>query len=275
MVPAVSCVKDPDWIEVALSGLRDLGACVITDVLDAGMIAETEAALYRAQGAVIEAVGRERLERAGELGVVRLPMLYERHFLRFLELEPVRAIVDRTVSETAILHLQNGFVYPSFAADAQPRVFQNRFHRDFPRLLNGYMASVNLFFAISEFTEDAGGTHVAPGTHQKDGPMSEAYLERIAQPVVCPAGSIIAFDSTLMHRAGFNRSGRDRLSINHQFTRSFFKQQIDYPRALAEEDLSAFSERCRQMLGFYTRVPASLDDYYRSPEERLYRSGQG
>jgi hypothetical protein len=29
------------------------------------------------------------------------------------------------------------------------------------------------------------------------------------------------------------------------------------------------------LLGWYTRVVTSLDEFYRPPEERLYRSGQG
>ncbi len=46
---------------------------------------------------------------------------------------------------------------------------------------------------------------------------------------------MIVFDSTLWHAAGANVSGSDRLAINHQFTRSFIKQQIDYVRALGEQ----------------------------------------
>jgi hypothetical protein len=34
-------------------------------------------------------------------------------------------------------------------------------------------------------------------------------------------------------KAGINTSGKERLAINHQFIRSFLKQQIDYVRARA------------------------------------------
>ena len=47
--------------------------------------------------------------------------------------------------------------------------------------------------------------------------------------------SMIVFDSTLWHAAGANRSGKDRLAINQQFTRSYVKQQVDYVRALGLE----------------------------------------
>jgi ectoine hydroxylase-related dioxygenase (phytanoyl-CoA dioxygenase family) len=83
------------------------------------------------------------------------------------------------------------------------------------------------------------------------------------------------FDSTLWHASGRNTSGRDRLSINHQFTRSWIKPQIDYVRALGDGFVGSLPERSRQLLGWYTRVVTSLDEFYRPPEERLYRAGQG
>jgi len=86
---------------------------------------------------------------------------------------------------------------------------------------------------------------------------------------------MIVFDSTLWHAAGSNTSGRDRLAINHQFTRSWIKQQIDYVRALGNEAVEASPPRTQQLLGWYTRVVTSLDEYYQPPERRLYRKAQG
>jgi ectoine hydroxylase-related dioxygenase (phytanoyl-CoA dioxygenase family) len=83
------------------------------------------------------------------------------------------------------------------------------------------------------------------------------------------------FDSTLWHAAGRNASPRDRLGINQQFTRSFLKQQIDYVRALGDEVVERQAPRTQQLLGWYTRVVTSLDEFYRPTEARLYRSGQG
>jgi ectoine hydroxylase-related dioxygenase (phytanoyl-CoA dioxygenase family) len=37
----------------------------------------------------------------------------------------------------------------------------------------------------------------------------------------------------------------------------------------------AQDDRTQQLLGWYTRVVTSLDEYYRPSDERLYRSGQG
>jgi ectoine hydroxylase-related dioxygenase (phytanoyl-CoA dioxygenase family) len=231
--------------------------------------------MYKAQERIRADVGEDRLERAGELGVLRLMLKHEERLVRLLELEPALAVVDATVSETAILHLQNGLILPPFEGSRSEDIFQLNFHRDFPRVLNGYLMSINTFFAIDEFTSENGATLVVPGTHQTDLPPPHEYLEANALPVVCPAGSMIVFDSTLWHAAGENLSGRDRVAVNQQFTRSYVKQQVDYVRALGDEFVQAQTGRTQQLLGWYTRVVTSLDEYYRPPEERLYRSGQG
>jgi len=231
--------------------------------------------MYAVRDCIEREIGTDRLKRAGELGVLRLMMRWDPFFLRFLELPAVLSIVDATVSPTGILHLQNGFILPSFPLSEKPQVFQNSYHQDFPRVLNGYLASINVFFAIDEFTRENGATWVVPKSQQTPERPSQNTIDATAVPVECPAGSMIVFDSTLWHAAGANASGRDRLAINHQFTRSWIKQQIDYVRALGNAGVEAQPPRTQQLLGWYTRVVTSLDEFYQPAEQRLYRRGQG
>lgn len=271
----VDCRTTPNWLKLTLESVRYQGFAVVEQVLDRSFVGQVSEAMYRVRDRIIREVGRERLERAGEIGVLRLMMKYDPLFLRFLEIPELLSVVDQTVSNTAILHLQNGFILPSSPDQKRPSVFQMQFHQDFRRVLNGFAVSVNAFFAISEFTRESGATLVVPGTHQKEGAPDQEYLGANAQPVECPAGSMIVFDSTLWHASGVNVSGQDRLAINHQFTRSYLKQQIDYVRALGDSIVMAQPPRTQQLLGWYTRVPTSLDEYYRPEDERLYRKGQG
>jgi len=271
----VNCKTNADWLKLTLEALRCCGYMVVEEVLDSVLIAGMRAAMYRARERILSDVGEERLRRAGELGVLRLLLKYDPIYFKLLEAPEVLAVIDHTVSETAILHLQNGLLLPSFPQSEIPSVFQNRFHMDFPRILNGYLASVNTLFAIDDFTSANGGTLVVPSTHQQIQPPDPAFLQASAVPVECPAGSMIVFDSTLWHAAGANISGRDRLGVNQQFTRSWIKQQVDYVRALGDAVVLAQPPRTQQLLGWYTRVVTSLDEYYRPESERLYRRGQG
>jgi ectoine hydroxylase-related dioxygenase (phytanoyl-CoA dioxygenase family) len=274
-VVTVDSKKDLDWLELTLEAVRHTGFAIVTNVLDSLFIGKTIAAMYRVQNKVLEDVGEGRLKQAGELGVLRLMPKYDPFFLGFLEIPELLAIIDCTVSETAILHTQNGFILPSFSQGQVPPLFQNSFHRDFPRFFNGYVASINIMFAIDEFSAENGATKVVPRTHQTASLPDQEYLKENAIAVECPAGSMLVFDSTLWHAAGANSSGKDRLAINHQFTRSYIKQQIDYVRALGDVAVLAHKPRTQQLLGWYTRVVTSLDEYYRPEDERLYRRGQG
>ena len=251
------------------------GYAIVESVADRETLAETRARMYAVRDCILREVGQERLERAGEMGVLRLMMRFDPFFFRFVEMPEVLSMVDATISPTAILHLQNGFILPSYPASEGPRVFQNSYHQDFPRVLNGYLASINVMFAIDDFTRENGATWVVPSTQQTTALPSAETLSAAAIPLECPAGSMIVFDSTLWHAAGANTSGKDRLAINHQFTRSWIKQQIDYVRAIGDDVVLARPPRTQQLLGWYTRVVTNLDEYYQPAERRLYRRGQG
>ncbi|MGL4551109.1 MAG: phytanoyl-CoA dioxygenase family protein [Gemmataceae bacterium] len=271
----VDCRSDPDWLPLTLDALRHQGVAVVTGVLPAKTLEETRARMYAVGRQIRDDVGEDRLKRAGEVGVLRLMMKYDRHFCRLLEVPETLRVVDAALADTAVLHLQNGFILPTSEPGQGPKVFQTRYHMDFPRVLNGTVMSINLLFAIDPFTPTNGATMVVPGTHQRPAAPDPAFLERAAVPAVCPAGSMLVFDSTLWHAAGANHSGGDRLAVNHQYTRSYVKQQIDYVRALGDAAVLEQPPRTQQLLGWYTRVVTSLDEYYRPADQRLYRGGQG
>jgi len=98
------------------------GFAIVESVLDRETLEQTRARMYAVRDCIVREVGEERLQRAGELGVLRLMMRFDPFFFRFLEIPDVLAVVDATVSATAILHLQNGFILPSLPSTDSPRV---------------------------------------------------------------------------------------------------------------------------------------------------------
>jgi ectoine hydroxylase-related dioxygenase (phytanoyl-CoA dioxygenase family) len=104
------------------------------------------------------------------------------------------------------------------------------------------MISLSTIVAVDEFTAENGATEIVPGSHRwddrqlahsfdtdgLDGPelaRVEATFERLARPVIMPAGGCIVFAGTLLHRGGRHRGDRPRGAFSHQYCEPWARQQ--------------------------------------------------
>lgn len=262
-------------IKKVLKVFQENGAFIVEKVFNKEFISTLEKSMYSTHDKIINDIGLKKLKSAGEMGVLRAPMFYDSNFLEILNNKVIIDLVDNLLSDNAILHLQNGFILPSYKSfEDTPKKFQNTFHMDFKRVLNGYPCSFNILLLVSDFNEENGGTRVVPNSHQLSSTPNLVDLEQNSTFVEAKSGSILVFDSTLWHSAGSNISGKDRMGVNHQFTRSYFKQQIDYVRTMGEHKIKELPKKTQQFLGWNSRIPTCLQEYYVSPEERFYKANQ-
>lgn len=264
-----------NWLEEALYSIGKDGYCIVENILDKNFCETGKEALELAYSRIISLIGKQRLINAGEVGVIRGPMKYDPFFFKLLENNKIQNISQKSVSETSILHLQNGFIFPSQNEKKIQNEFQFNFHRDYPRYHNGFVASINVLLTLDDIDERDEIFYVVPGAFQIKGELSQKFCFDNKISISAKAGSALVFDSTCWHCAGKNKSQHKWYGINHQFTHSYIKQQIDYVRMLGNSVVEKQSERVQQMLGYYTRVVTSLDEYYQPPEKRIYRRGQG
>jgi ectoine hydroxylase-related dioxygenase (phytanoyl-CoA dioxygenase family) len=47
------------------------------------------------------------------------------------------------------------------------------------------------------------------------------------------------------------------------------KQLLDYPRAIGYDKMDTFTHEMQQFLGYHSRVPASLNEWYQ-PEDKVF-----
>jgi ectoine hydroxylase-related dioxygenase (phytanoyl-CoA dioxygenase family) len=134
---------------------------------------------------------------------------------------------------------------------------------------------INMLVMVDDFTLENGATYLLSGSHLKDEKPSERNFYDRAERAIGKAGSILMFDSLLWHAAGINRTSAERRALTLAFTRPFQKQQMDYPRVLGYKAMDSFDEDLKQILGYNSRVPTSLDEWYQPPAKRFYRPGQG
>jgi ectoine hydroxylase-related dioxygenase (phytanoyl-CoA dioxygenase family) len=267
--------SNKNWISYVTEKIHQDGYALVENVLDDDFLQITKEKMDLVQKLIHDEIGLDRLKSQGELGgILRDPMYYDDHFFKLLEIPEVLSVIDNLLSPTAILNQQNALILPSFNNES-PSVFQNNFHPDVRRNLNHFLMATNIMFPIDDYSVGNGGTKIVPGTHQQNVSPSKTFLEENAITVECSKGTMIVFDSTLWHSAGQNKSGKNRYAINQIYTPSYIKPQIDLVRHLGNDLILSQKPRTQQLLGWYTRVPTNLDEFYQSSENRFYRAEQG
>lgn len=124
---------------------------------------------------------------------------------------------------------------------------------------------------LTDVGPDDGGTTVIAGSHKLDDALVSSAVrialadssERFLHKVVAPAGSTLLFFESLVHSAGINRSGRQRLLVLAGYTPTMFQSWPGYdptPELLAtlDDDRRDFFDGGRRWL--WPPRGRSLDD---------------
>ena len=88
-------------------------------------------------------------------------------------------------------------------------------------------------------------------------------------------GQGLIFNARLWHSGGQNKSQNPRNALTLNFCRSFMRQHFDFSRMIDEVTEISLNNQAMKLLGQRVRMPASLEEYYVSTEDRKYQPGQG
>lgn len=175
-------------------------------------------------------------------------------------------------------YFRGKFILNSFGGNILQRSasYASAVHRDIRTYSGDLPLLLNTLVMLDDFTEENGATYLMTGSHLDcpDKPSDQAFYARAGR-AIGKAGSVLMFNSNLWHAAGVNTTPVARRSVTPMFCKPFIKQQCDYPRVVGYDRMDALTDHQRQILGYYARVPASLEEWYQPPERRMYRPGQG
>jgi ectoine hydroxylase-related dioxygenase (phytanoyl-CoA dioxygenase family) len=246
-----------------------LGYSIMESVIDRNEAARISSLLDEAYVKQEREFGADRLKKLNEHPTHR-GLLAEDAVFRDMVINPkVWPVIGAILGETAILNLQN-----ASAAFPHTKHFQSAYHKDFAKdFVVDKPISINAFWCITDFFPENGATWVVPGSHKLSYFPTAGFIERNGVQMQAPAGSVIFWDSLLLHKAGYNRTDTTRYGINHMYTRPFIKQQIDFPQYLKGK-IDAES-KLGQVLGFWTIPPKSVQEFRVDPDKRTYRAYQG
>jgi len=152
--------------------------------------------------------------------------------------------------------------------------FSSTVHRDLRFYSQGLPVMINCLLMVDDFTNENGATRLLPYSHLKEGKPSDEYFLKKSVQATGKRGSMLIFDSNVWHSSAPNTTEHGRRGIPITISRSFLKQLLDYPRAIGYEKMGFFSQELQQFLGYHSRVPASLDEWYQPEDKRFYKKNQ-
>lgn len=202
-------------------------------------------------------------------GTVHHLLCFEGPFLDFLKHNYCGDIISGFFKSPYILNTYGGVInLPNKAS------YVANIHRDIRTFYNVPMM-MNMLVILDDFTLENGATYLLSGSHLKDEKPETDFFYRNSVRALAKAGSILLFDSLTWHAAGLNTTHTPRKALTLAFTRPFMKQQMDYPRFLGYNRKEEFSDDVKQVIGYNSRVPSNLDEWYQPPTKRFYQPGQG
>ena len=86
---------------------------------------------------------------------------------------------------------------------------------------------------------------------------------------------MIVFNARVVHSTGFNHTDQWRHALTMNACRSYMKQRMDWVRFIPDEISNQLNQSARRIIGFDTRLPTSLEEFFLPEEQRLYKPNQG
>lgn len=194
---------------------------------------------------------------------------------------------EATAEDTRILSLIDELLTPGYlltasqaiaiepGESAQPLHHDDQFYT-LPRPRPA--VSISTIWALDDFTAENGGTEILPGSHlwgdvatERTSPLpmlDASDLDELV-PIEMPAGSLVVFAGTLLHRGGANQSRNIRRAISHQYCEPWARQQENFMLSVPKERTQQMSPRLRQLLGYSIHPPFMGQLAGRHPEKIL------
>lgn len=255
-----------------LSCLEENGFAVLENVFDEQLCKKAHEDLLSAHNSILERFSKETLLERREYSMVRLPMLYSEVFYEFLENDSLDYILTNYISEDVIVRNYSGqFIFSNQNREENLDPY-SWYHRNHRHIKNCPGSFIDILIPFKDLELENGVVLIVPGSHKWTRQVRESELESQAIPVTVDTGSILFTDGMIWHREKGNLTKGDVPMVIVQYAPAVVKQHIDYPRALGDEVFAKLSPRLRKYFGWNSRVPSSLEEYFKPLDERLYQS---
>jgi len=204
---------------------------------------------------------------------------YQIHDLINRDINYGRLLEDPRLQQLIAPHLGDHWIMYAATSSCIPphgSNYASRLHVDSPRYHPGYIFNMGVIWALDDYTvENGGALKILPGSQHSNTRPDEEFFEKHCIQATCKAGSLLVFNAKIYHRTSENKTGHWNHSMTLNACRSFMKQRFDWVRFIPESISSQLNPQARRLIGFDTRLPTSLDEFFLPDEQRLYKANQG
>lgn len=122
-----------------------------------------------------------------------------------------------------------------------------------PEPLPAWPIKANSIWFLDDFTVENGATEYIPGSHKSIiKPSEEDDINCKVIKAVAPAGSVLITHGALWHRAGANKSNKDRIGLLCSFAASYALEiafEENQSKIISEKVLEELPENVKKILG--------------------------
>ncbi|MEO9570942.1 MAG: phytanoyl-CoA dioxygenase family protein [Polaribacter sp.] len=152
------------------------------------------------------------------------------------------------------------------------KVFHRNVHRDIRGFSYPSPLLLNMLIMLDDFTEENGATLLLPKSHKENKKPSDLYFNNNAVKTIGKAGDILIWNSNLYHASGVNETNKIRRALPITFSLPYYKQLLDYPRAIGYDKSKEFNNKMSALLGYDARVPDKIENWYAPLDKLLYKN---
>jgi ectoine hydroxylase-related dioxygenase (phytanoyl-CoA dioxygenase family) len=78
----------------------------------------------------------------------------------------------------------------------------------------------------------------------------------------------------MWHAAGVNNTDSFRHALTINVCRPYMKQRMDWVRFIPNSIANQLNQQAKRIIGYDTRIPTNLDEFFQPEENRFYKGGQ-
>jgi ectoine hydroxylase-related dioxygenase (phytanoyl-CoA dioxygenase family) len=162
--------------------------------------------------------------------------------------EKVHDVVSRVLAHATSWQLHLTQVIAIGPGEKGQAIHRDQWAFDFFPFPAGFEVQCNTMWAISDFTEENGGTRVIPGSNKYEDRLE--FTPEQTEATEMPTGSVLFYSGSVYHGGGANRSNEIRFGGNITYALSWLRQEENQYLATPHEIARTLPDDLLRVMGY-------------------------